>query len=252
MNIPRRALFAAPLLAAASPLPPAARPIDRLSTKWWRERHQQKLAELRSKPVDLVFLGDSITQNWEHTGPEPWQNFQPIWQRLYGDRHAVNLGYPGDATSHLLWRIANGELDNIRPKAAVILIGANNLGRLHWPPAESIQGIETVVEETRRHLPATRILLLSVLPSIRSDWATVATDTINAALATRFANTSNLVYRDVGHIFRRNHATDPAQFYDPLLKPPEPPLHPTAAAQERMALDYEPTLAAMLGDRVRS
>ena len=65
----------------------------------------EKLAEIRRGPVELVFLGDSITQDWERTGPEPWRDFRPAWNRFYGDRHAVNLGFIGDATSHLLWRI---------------------------------------------------------------------------------------------------------------------------------------------------
>ena len=247
--IQRRALLAAPLLIAAAPKPPlAAVPISRLQVGWWKARHEAKLAELRARKPDLVFLGDSITQNWEHAGPQPWRNFAPTWQRLYGARNPANLGFSGDATSHLLWRIMNGELDTIAPKAAVILIGANNLGRLHWAPEDSITGISAVVAETRRRLPHTRLLLLGVLPSIRSDSATAATLTINAGLAKRYGgnSTPNVTYLDVGHVFMKGGQVDPTQFYDPLLTPPEPPLHPTAAAQERMALAWEPTLAALL------
>ena len=245
---PRRALLAAPLLIAAAPKPPlAAVPISRLQLPWWQARHDAKRAELRARNPGLVFLGDSITQNWEQNGPQPWRSFAPIWQRLYRTRNPVNLGFNGDATSHLLWRITNGELDNIAPKAAVILIGANNLGRLHWPPEDTSAGIAAIVAETRRRLPQTRILLLGVLPSIRSDWATAATLTINAGLAKRYGGTAaaNLTYLDVGHLFIKAGQVDPTQFYDPLLTPPEPPLHPTAAAQERIALAIEPALAPL-------
>ncbi len=242
MRIARRAVLAAPLLLAAGKPPLAAVPIARMDLAWWKARHEAKLAEIRRGPVELVFLGDSITQNWEK--PE----FRPAWDRLYGQRRAVNLGFSGDATSHLLWRIMNGEVAGISPRAAVILIGANNLGRLHWPPADSVQGIETVVAETRRRLPRTRILLLGVLPSERSAWATEATGTINRALAAKFGGGAvpGVTYLDVGHVFMRGGAVDRAQFYDPLLNPPEPPLHPTAAAQERMAMAMEPTLAGLL------
>jgi len=248
MRIGRRSLLAAPLLMAAGKMPLEATPLSRMDTLWWRERHLAKLAELKRGPVDLVFLGDSITQNWERAGPEPWANFAPVWQRLYGQRHAVNLGFKGDATSHLLWRMKNGELDGISPKAAVILIGANNLGRLHWPAADTIAGINEVVAEARRRLPRTRLLLLGVLPSERSPWATETTAAINRGLAATYGSggTPGLVYRDVGALFMKNGAFDRTQFYDPLLKPPEPPLHPTAQAQERMAIAIEPILGVML------
>ena len=246
-------MIAAPFLAAAS-TPLAAVPISRMQLGWWKARHEAKLAELRARRPDLIFLGDSITQNWEKIGPPAWQNFAPTWLRLYGGRNPVNLGFSGDATSHLLWRIINGELDGISPRAAVILIGANNLGRLHWSPEDSIAGIAEVVAETRRRLPRTKLLLLGVLPSIRSDWATAATLTINAGLARRFGADAvpGAVYQDVGSVFLRGGKADPGQFYDGLITPPEPPLHPTALAQERMALAYEPTLAALLGDRART
>jgi lysophospholipase L1-like esterase len=257
-SVARRRLLAAPLfllLAAAAPNHPrpipAAIPISRMDLPWWRVRHEEKLAELKHGPVELVFLGDSITENWERNGPEPWERFHPIWERFYGDRHAVNLGFKGDATSHLLWRIRNGELDGIRPKAVVVLIGANNLGRLHWPVADTVQGINTIVAEIRRRLPATKILLLGVLPSERSDWATESTREINAALAARYGSggVPGVTFRDVGSLFLKGGTLDRSMFYDPLLDPPEPPLHPTAAGQERMAAAIEPTLAALLGDR---
>ena len=248
----RRFLLTAPLLLAAGKPPLAAVPIARLNLRWWKIRHHEKLAELKARKPALIFLGDSITQNWELDEPEPWARFKPIWNRLYGARNAVNLGFSGDATSHLLWRMTNGELDNIAPRVAVMLIGANNLGRLHWPADENILGIETVVAETRRRLPRTKLLVLGVLPSIRSPWVDQQTATINAALARRYGGNAvpDVTYHDCGHIFRRGADTDPAQFYDPLQTPPEAPLHPTAQAQERMALDYEPVLARLLGERV--
>ena len=151
-------------------MPLAAEPIDRLSTAWWRRRHEAKLAEIRTGRHDLVWLGDSITQQWEYVGPPVWRDFQPIWRKFYGDRHALNLGFIGDATSHLLWRMMHGELEGLSPKAAVILIGANNLGRVHWPAEDNVLGIEAVVNEARRRLPRTQLLLLGILPSDRGPW----------------------------------------------------------------------------------
>ena len=58
-----------------------------------------------------------------------------------------NLGFSGDATCHLLWRLMNGEVEGQSPRLAVILIGANNMGRLHWPADEDITGIEAVLQD---------------------------------------------------------------------------------------------------------
>src|SRR5215469_17578941 len=110
----------------------AATPISRMDLPWWRTRFEAKQAELKRDPPQLVFYGDSITQNWERHGPPDWMNFAPVWQRFYGDRRAINLGFVGDTTANLLWRIEHGEAGGIAPKVAVILIGANNLGRIHW------------------------------------------------------------------------------------------------------------------------
>ena len=141
------------LLCGAAPPPKphtvlAATPISRMDLHWWRARHEAKLDELRSRRVDLIFLGDSLTQDYEVSGPPEWRDFVPVWQRFYGERNAVNLGFNGDATSHLLWRIENGEVAGIAPKVAVILIGANNLGRLHWPAEDTVAGIDAIVDAT--------------------------------------------------------------------------------------------------------
>ena len=82
--------------------------------EWWLPRHQQKLLEKSAmESVNLVFLGDSITHAWEDKG-------LPVWQELYQPRGGLNLGFSGDRTEHVLWRIANGELDGIAPKVLVL------------------------------------------------------------------------------------------------------------------------------------
>ena len=243
------------VIGAAPPamprLPPAATPIARLETPWWRARHEAKLAEIRRGPVDLVFLGDSITQDWEERGPPDWRDFAPVWTHFYGDRHAINLGFKGDATSHLLWRLQHGEIDGISPKVAVILIGANNLGRVHWPVDDNIRGIETVVGEVRHRLPHTQVLLLGILPSDRNDWASASTRTINVALAASYGTgrVPGVMFLDVSPVFAPGGHFDSSQFLDPLLTPPDPPLHPSAEGQARMAAAMEPVLARLMGDR---
>lgn len=236
------------LLAAAGPVNLAATPIPRLGLPWWRERFEAKQQELARKP-QLIFLGDSITQDWERSGPPPWADFRPVWQRFYGDRQAVNLGFTGDTTANLLWRIEHGEAEDISPRVAVVLIGANNFGRLHWSAAQTVDGIGAIVAALHRRLPQTRILLISVLPSGRSAWATESTAAANAALAARYGQGGDVAWVDVTRVFAPGGRLDASLYFDPRETPPKPPLHPTAQGQERLAAAIEPTLARLLGDR---
>ena len=39
-----------------------------------------------------------------------------VWRELFSPLHALNFGIGGDTTCNVLWRLQNGELENIRPK----------------------------------------------------------------------------------------------------------------------------------------
>jgi len=224
-------------------------PLSRMDTPWWRARHLEKLALLRAGPVDLVWLGDSITQNWEASGPAEWMDFSRVWQRYYGSRHALNLGFKGDTTQHVLWRIANGELDGITPRAVVVLVGANNLGRVRNTAAQTVAGIEAVVGAVRSKVPGAHVVLIGVLPSVRSTYVTRTTERTNAALAIRYAAVPGVSFVDGTGLFMRDGVVDRRSFYDDLLSPPEPPLHPTPDAMARLAVQVEPILVDVLNRR---
>src|SRR5438552_5420269 len=83
------------------------------------QRHQLLLDRAKKGDIDVLFLGDSITQGWESKGKN-------VWSSRYAEKKAANFGIGGDKTQHVLWRIANGELDGVNPKVAVLLIGTNN------------------------------------------------------------------------------------------------------------------------------
>jgi len=117
------------------------------------ELHRRFLNEAKKGNVDLLFLGDSITQGW---------NNNDVWKRFYGPRKSANFGIGGDRTQHVLWRIQNGELDGIEPRVVVLMIGTNNAGSS--TPDEIAQGISAIVAEVRRRLPKTQVLLLGVFP----------------------------------------------------------------------------------------
>jgi lysophospholipase L1-like esterase len=244
------------LLCGSSPPPHpktilAAVPISRMDQSWWRTRHEAKLEELARGPVNLIFLGDSITQDWEHEGGPDFLNFAPSWHHYYDGRNAVNLGFSGDTTANLLWRIENGEVAGISPKVAVILIGANNLGRLHWSAEDTVAGIAAIVEQLRQRLPHTKLLLLGILPSDRSAWATETTIAVNRALFAKYAHATDLLFLDIGQVFMRGGKLNRDLYADPKETPPRAPLHPSAEGQALMAAAIEPALAALLGDRPR-
>ncbi len=243
-------LSIAALLTGAGPRNIAVEPISRMSQDWWRARFEEKQVELHRMPVGLLWLGDSITQNWERSSDQDWENFAPAWQRFYGDRHAINLGFKGDSTCHLLWRLQHGELDGIAPRVAVILIGANNFGHIHTDADETFDGIGVILDEVHRRLPQTRIVLLGVLPSIRSEWVSRNTIRLDLRLKTTGGDRAYVTYVDVGDLFLTRGRVDATRFIDPRLTPPAPPLHPTAQVQAEIAERIEPIIARLLGDRV--
>ena len=238
------------LLASAGPRNIAIEPVSRMGQDWWHARFEAKQVELRHAPVDLLWLGDSITQNWERSSPESWQDFDPAWQRFYGDRHAVDLGFKGDSTCHLLWRLEHGELDAISPRVAIVLIGANNFGHIHTDADETFDGIQAIVDVIHRRLPQTHIVLLGVLPSMRSDWVSTNTTRLNNRLQGIPAHRFYVTYADVGDLFLTRGRADATKFIDPRLTPPAPPLHPTAQVQAEIAGRIEPIISRLLQDYV--
>jgi lysophospholipase L1-like esterase len=121
----------------------------------WMKRHESFNSRIAQGNVDLIFLGDSITQGWEGGGKKAWQEF-------YGKRNAVNLGIGGDRTQHVLWRLDNGNIQGISPKLAVIMIGTNNSGSN--TPEEIFEGNQAIVQKLQKALPETKILLLAIFP----------------------------------------------------------------------------------------
>lgn len=138
----------------------ALQPVPRDNT-WWTERHAQKLNEIKAADkIDLVFIGDSITHGWERGNDE----IEAIWEKNFGRHGALNLGYGGDRTEHVLWRLENGEIDGYQPKVAVIMIGTNNTGHRQEKPEYTAAGVKAIVEKLHEKHPETKILLLAIFP----------------------------------------------------------------------------------------
>lgn len=223
-----------------------ATPVARLRLSGWRTRHELKLAEKAGlSKVDVVYLGDSITERWESG------DYKPVWDYYNKDRHALNLGFSGDTTGNLLWRMTTGgELDGLHPKVAVLLIGTNNTSEKHtdWSAAQNVLAIDKVVAEAHTRLPGAKIIVLGILPAGKGKEKEDLDDAIDAELRKRYAgNASDVEYVDVSSAFRDSDRLHTCLYADPRAKPPEGAVHPTPLGQARLAAALEPVLAKDLG-----
>jgi lysophospholipase L1-like esterase len=181
---------------------PAAKPVPRPEAKGWQKRHESFVERSKRGDVDVLFVGDSITQGWEGAGKQVWAERFKGWK-------PANLGIGGDRTQHVLWRITEGkELEGIDPKVIVLMIGTNNFGS--DTPEQIAEGVARIVEEFRKREPQAKLLLLGVFPRSgkRAGDATevpaadlhAKTKPVNERLA-KLADGKNVVYLDIGEKF---------------------------------------------------
>ncbi len=196
----------------------------------WMDLHNQFVERAKLGHVDLLFLGDSITQGWHEND---------VWKRFYGPRRAANFGIGGDRTQHVLWRIQNGELDGIAPKVVVLMIGTNNADNAS---AEDIaKGVTAIVEEVRNRLPKTRILLLAVFPRRDKPPAIQEKlDRVNATIA-HLDDGSHVKFLDIGKAFLEPDGSISRDVMPDLL-------HLSQKGYRRWADAMEPTLWSMLDE----
>jgi lysophospholipase L1-like esterase len=196
----RRSLFALCAIVIAVPLyaddkpNPAATPAEKD-----KKRHEGFLEDVKKKDgkIDVVFLGDSITDGWRGAGK--------IWDAEFGKFNPLNLGIGGDRTQHVLWRIQHDELSGYKPKAFVIMIGTNNMGSN--TPEEIAGGNKAILDEIKKQHPDAKVLLLAIFP--RSPKATDAVrDKIKKTneLLEKMAG-GNVKYKDIGAGFLTDDGT---------------------------------------------
>jgi len=234
--------------ARPSSINTASIPADRMAETWWAARHAAVLEEVHKNPdAQLLLIGDSIIQNYEKV-KLPDENFQPTWNEFYKPRGAINLGFSGDTTANVLWRIDHGEVDGVHPKAVVLLIGANNTGHQGESAKQTEGGIDAVIADLERRLPQTNILLIGILPSNISAHKTEEDAAVNRYLAACYGENPRVTYLDISSIFYRANNLNSSIYYDPRLTPSRGALHPDTNGQRMMAEAIEPTLAKMMNE----
>lgn len=180
---------------------------------WWTERHDRTVSRIRQGQVDLLFIGDSITQGWEEDG-------RPVWNRYYAHRQAMNLGFNSDQTENVLWRLQHGELDGITPKLAVVMIGTNNSAMREDPPENTAAGIQAILTTLRTRLPGTKILLLAIFPRGASadDPLRRVNESVNERLPT-LADQRQVFFLNLNRRFLDGGGRLPAEIMPDLLHP---------------------------------
>ncbi len=132
------------------------------TNNWCWKRFREKQQLVKAGGSEVVFMGDSITHGWEGAGKTQWERY------FAGAPYkALNLGYGGARTEHLLWNIAHGELDGYQAKAIVLMIGTNNTGHRPFdkePPSDTIIGIKAVIDAIRAKQPQAKLILLPIFP----------------------------------------------------------------------------------------
>ncbi len=114
-------------------------PATRGDEAWWHQRQNAADKQIKEGDVDLVFIGDSITQGWEGNGQRSGRNsMRPV--------KPMNLGFSGDRTEHVIWRLTHGNLATIRPHVAVLMIGTNNTGHSMQDPQEVADGVRRILD----------------------------------------------------------------------------------------------------------
>ena len=231
-------LLAAPVLAQTNPPPElqqCVNPVPRDGQAYERFLELNKRVKESQDQAKVIFVGDSITQGWEGNGKD-------VWTKYYAPRHALNLGIGSDHTQHVLWRLEHGNLDGLKPKVAVVLIGVNNIPDDHNSPRDVLEGVTAVVRKLREKLPDTKVLLLGIFP-FREDFCAQRAKALQVNQALHKLDDGQWVhFLDFGYMFIQPDGKISRDMMRDFL-------HPSSTGYRLWAEAMEPELAAMLGEK---
>jgi len=200
--------------------------------------NRQSLVLQRAKDnpgdYDIEFIGDSITQGWEGAGKN-------VWQEFYGQRKVINMGVGGDRTQHVLWRFEQGQLDGVKAKAAIVMIGTNNSNKDDNSEADILEGVTAIVNQIRQRQPDTKILLMGIFPRGKTFGAQRGKILqVNEALA-KLDDGKNIFYIDIGpQLIESDGSISKSMMRDYL--------HPGEAGYKVWANAVEPKLKEILAN----
>ncbi len=199
----------------------------------WTGLHQKMIARTAQGGVDIMFLGDSLTMLWDKEG-------KTVWDARFAPLKAANYGIGGDSTRQVIWRLENGELDNLNPKLVVLMIGTNNIYNdfNSGTDAEIVEGVSKIIALIHTKAPSAKVLLLGVLLR-QNAFFTNRTAALNKALSV-YAAQNKIQFLDASAKFLNTEGTiTPA-----LFKPDQ--VHLTAEGYQILGDTLQPAVTALL------
>jgi len=195
----------------------------------------------KQRQVDLVFLGNSITQGWGGEGRDVWSAAPEVWEQKYKSKKAANFGISGDRTQHIIWRIKNGNFENINPKLIILTIGVNNFP---FNTAEEIsEGIKKIVNELITKTPKSKILVLGPLPTgeLPDSKERIKYRQIQKMIQS-IANLENVIVKDIGKNFFMSDGSFNYKYFR------EDNIHLTKKGYEKWSEILDPIIANIQND----
>jgi beta-glucosidase len=226
-------------LAIAAHVNAAIIPVPRTGSITNRQTQVLQRAKTAPGDYDLEFIGDSITQGWEGAGKN-------VWAEYYGKLKAINFGVSGDRTEHVLWRFEQGQLNGIKAKVAIVMIGTNNSnknkdGSDTYTDSDILEGVTVIVQQIRTRQPDTKVLLLAIFPRAKTfSPQRGRLLEINQALA-KLEDGKNIFFLDLGPQFIEKDGSISKNIMPDAL-------HPNEAGYKIWASGMAPKLKELLGN----
>ncbi|HCN79705.1 MAG TPA: hypothetical protein DIS80_01120 [Verrucomicrobiales bacterium] len=211
---------------------------------WWFDRHAEKIAEIEKsnnpkdeRKIELLMVGDSITNNFDKKGPG-----EPVWKKHFTPLNALNLGFGGDRTNHVLWRLEHLPKIKPAPLAASLMIGTNNICWGSDKPKQAAEGIQEITRKLNAMYPKMKILVLGVFPRREQLDHPHRKQIIelNSYLPDLLKDIPNVSFMDIGSEF-----LDEKGFLSREMMPDT--THPSEKAHEIWAQAITPKLREMMG-----
>jgi len=208
-------------------------------------RHKAFVETAKAGNIDLLFMGDSITDWWRNPGgtnsfPRGTNGAytgKPVFDKYFGSMKVANFGIAGDTTQGVLWRLQNGEGQGYKPKGIMLMIGTNNTRRNSAP--EIAEGVAADVAELRKDFPDAKILLLGIFPRSTPTNSVRTTITEINTIISKLDDGKHVFYLDIGGKFLAADGTIPKDVMSDGL-------HPTTKGYEIWAEAVKDPLARML------
>jgi lysophospholipase L1-like esterase len=216
----------------------------------WNIMCAERVGAVIGKQVDVMFIGDSITQNFAEDRDGNWELCDGItvphlpgrsgfdltglavWRKHYAGRHVLDFGVGADGTEHVLWRLDNLQVDGLKPKVLVVLVGTNDTA--HSTSEEIALGVRAVLDKSLAKFPGAKVIVISILPNARALEKCIAAN----QLIRKFADDKNVFYFDLASMM-----TPEANGWNGIG---HDRLHLTQQGYEMWATEMEPLLSRLL------